>query len=115
MEISMDEQTFKTIVGLGFNGGAFGVLVIIAMFLMRHLPKWIADHLSTMQSIASIHKDEVCEIRDTFVSELKAERAMCDRHHENLVNRLEKSNENTARAFDKVVDALNLNSSRRSP
>lgn len=118
------DDAVKTIVSLGFNGGAFAVLVVIAFFLMRHLPRWITDHLTTMQSIASVHKEEVVEIRDTFVSELKAERQMCDRHHENLMGKLEKSNENTARAFDKVVESLDrhhneivthLNASRRPP
>jgi hypothetical protein len=100
------DSVTETIINLGFNGGAFGVLVVIAIFLMRNLPKWIEDHMQTLQNIAKTHKEEVEIGQRIFSKELAVERSMCDRHHDNVIKNLEKSNENVVRAFDKIDTKL---------
>lgn len=88
------------------NGGAFGVLVFLAIFLMKNIPKWINDHLDTVKKLAETHKEEAKDQQVMFASQLAAERAMCDRHHENVLLKLEQSNNTTLAAFTSIEKSI---------
>jgi ABC-type nickel/cobalt efflux system permease component RcnA len=99
----MTEESFKLVT----QGGSFAVLVFIALFLIRNIPKWITDHLDTVKELAKIHKEEAKAQQDMFALQLAAERAMCDRHHENVIQKLEQSNNNTLTAFQTIEKSIN--------
>lgn len=102
MDPAMTEQTFNLVL----NGGAFGVLVFIAFFLIRNIPQWIKDHLATVEKIAEVHAKEAKNQQDMFALQLSAERAISDRHHENVIDKLEQSNANTLTAFQSIEKSI---------
>lgn len=84
------------------NVGAFGVLLVIAVFMIRNLPRWIDQHFASMKELTSEHRREVREAGQLFASELKAEREQCDRHHQHVISHLESSNAANLKALENI-------------
>lgn len=99
---SMSEETFKVVL----QGGSFAVLVAIAFFMMKSIPAWINAHLQTVTDLAKTHKEEATSQQDMFAKQLAVERAMCDRHHENVLLKLEQSNATTLAAFQSMEKSI---------
>lgn len=99
---SMSEETFKVVL----QGGSFAVLVAIAFFMIRNIPLWVKDHLETVKNLVDTHKQEAKQQQDMFAVQLAAERAMCDRHHENVILKLEQSNNTTLAAFQSIEKSI---------
>lgn len=92
----------ETLINLGFNGGAFGVLLVIAMYLMRNIPKWIDSHLATIKDISVVHKEETLAAQAMYTREAEKQREQCHTENERMVSLVEKSNSATLKAFEAV-------------
>lgn len=100
--MNWSESLIEQIINVGFNGGAFGVLVIIAVWLMKNLPKWFSAHLETVKDIASINAQTIERNADRYAKELQAERDQCQKHNDRVIMQLESSNATTLKAFEAV-------------